>query len=69
MTEISATEQLRLLELRREISRFIARTGVERASAGEREGLREVAKEFLTAAKARDDLLKDKKTKRKAGDA
>lgn len=55
VTEISATEQLRLLELRREISRFIARTGAERASAGEREGLREVAKEFLTAAKARDE--------------
>ena len=55
VTEISATEQLRLLELRREISRFIARTGAERASAGEREGLREVAKEFLTAAEARDE--------------
>lgn len=55
VTEISATEQLRLLELRREISRFIARSGATRASLHEREALRAVAKEFLKAAKARDE--------------
>lgn len=54
VTEISASEQLRLLELRREISRFIARAGSSRASGEEREQLRSVAKRFLKAAKNSD---------------
>ncbi|WP_332826054.1 GntR family transcriptional regulator [Ramlibacter sp.] len=55
VTEISATDQIRLLELRREIARFVARSGAERATPGEREALREVSNNFLKAAKARDE--------------
>lgn len=55
VTEISATDQIRLLELRREIARFIARSGAARAAVQEREALREVAHDFLKAAKIRDE--------------
>lgn len=55
VTEINATDQIRLLELRREIARFIARSGAARAVMQEREALREVANDFLKAAKSRDD--------------
>jgi DNA-binding GntR family transcriptional regulator len=55
VTEVNASEQMRLLELRREISRFIARTGAKRATQQEREALRDTAKAFLRAAKAGDD--------------
>jgi DNA-binding GntR family transcriptional regulator len=55
VTEIHATDQLRLLELRREIARFIARSGAARAAMQEREALREVAHDFLKAAKNRDE--------------
>ncbi len=54
VTEINATDQIRLLELRREIARFIARSGAARAAMQEREALREVANDFLKAAKSRD---------------
>ena len=54
VTEISASEQMRLLELRREISRFVARTGAKRATTEERNALRANAKEFLKAAKTGD---------------
>ena len=56
VTEISASDQMRLLELRREISRFIARTGAKRATAEERDALRTNAKEFLKAAKTGDGI-------------
>lgn len=64
VTEISASEQMRLLELRREISRFIARTGAKRSTTEEREALRITAKEFLEAAKTGDEtgvIAADKK--------
>ena len=54
VTEVNAADQIRLLELRREIARFIVRTGAMRATPQEREALREVSKEFLNAGKARD---------------
>ena len=54
VTEVNATDQIRLLELRREIARFIARSGAVRATLQEREALRDVAKEFLNASKSRD---------------
>lgn len=50
VTEISVSDQLRLLELRREISRFIARMGARRASLEERTRLRCVAQDFQKAA-------------------
>lgn len=55
VTEVNATDQIRLLELRREIARFIARSGAARATLQEREALREVAKEFLNASMSRDE--------------
>lgn len=55
VTEINASDQIRLLELRREIARFIARSGAARAALQEREALREVANDFLKAAKSRDE--------------
>lgn len=55
VTEISVTEQLRLLEFRREIANFIARVGARRANAAERQALRTVAKTFLEAAANKDD--------------
>ncbi|MCG5079060.1 GntR family transcriptional regulator [Paraburkholderia sp. RG36] len=54
VSEISVSDQLRLLELRREISRFIARMGAMRASDEERLELRQVARAFQEAAAARD---------------
>jgi DNA-binding GntR family transcriptional regulator len=54
VTEISVTEQLRLLEFRREIANFIARIGARRANAAERQALRAVAKGFLEAAAKQD---------------
>lgn len=54
VTEISVTEQLRLLEFRREIANFIARLGARRANAHEREALRAVATAFLEAAARQD---------------
>lgn len=55
VTEVSISEQLQLLELRREISRFVARAGARRARPEERVRLREVAANFLDAAKNNDD--------------
>lgn len=55
VTEISVTEQLRLLEFRREIANFIARLGAKRANTAERDKLRQVANDFLAAAAAGDE--------------
>ena len=55
VTEISVSEQVRLLEFRREIAKFVARTGAKRANAQEREALRRVAKAFVQAADQKDD--------------
>lgn len=54
VTEISVTEQLRLLEFRREIANFIARVGARRANDVEREALRAVGRAFLEAAEKQD---------------
>ena len=56
VTEVNATDQIRLLELRREIARFIARSGAARATLQEREALREVSAEFLKAGKSGDEV-------------
>lgn len=55
VTEISVSDQLRLLEFRREIAKFIARTGAKRANAAERDALRLVSKAFLQAADKRNE--------------
>lgn len=56
VTEVSISDQLQLLELRREISRFVARAGARRARPEEREQLRQVAANFLHAAQNNDDI-------------
>ena len=55
VTEISVSEQLRLIEFRREIAKFIARVGAKRANAMERDALRQVSKAFLAAAEQRNE--------------
>ncbi len=56
VTEVNISDQLQLLELRREISRFVARAGARRARPEERERLRQVAASFLHAAESNDDV-------------
>lgn len=55
VTEISVASQLRLLEVRREISRLVARAGATRAWPEQRDALRTLADEFMAAAHAQDE--------------
>lgn len=55
VTDLSLSDQLRALELRREIARYMARVGARRATPAERAQLDATAKSLLKAAKARDD--------------
>jgi len=55
VTDISVSEQVQLLELRRDVSRFIARTGARRAKPHERERMREIAGDFAEAGHTQDD--------------
>jgi DNA-binding GntR family transcriptional regulator len=56
VTEINVGSQLRLLEVRRELERLIARSAARRATAGERQRFRELAKLFEKSARANDDV-------------
>ncbi len=56
VSEINVKTQLRLIEVRREIERLIARTGAERATAEERSWFRAIADGMDKAAGERDDL-------------
>ena len=56
VSEINVKRQLRLLEVRRELERLIARSAARRATDEERAVFREVAKRFETSAKANDDV-------------
>ena len=56
VTDINVTSQLRLLEVRRELERLIAKSAAKRATAEEREGFRNLALAFESAAKANDDI-------------
>jgi DNA-binding GntR family transcriptional regulator len=55
VTDVSLSEQIRVLELRREIARFMARVGARRATAGERAKLKAVARDLLQAAQSGDE--------------
>ena len=55
VTELSLNDQLRALELRREIARYMARVGARRATPTERAELDATAKSLLKAAKAGDE--------------
>ena len=56
VTEINVGNQLRLLEVRREVERLIARSAARRAMPQERERLRELARDFEKSAKNDDDV-------------
>ncbi|HEX2137624.1 MAG TPA: GntR family transcriptional regulator [Microvirga sp.] len=55
VTDVSVMDQLNVLELRREISRFMARTGARRANREERARMDSIAKAFLAAAESNDE--------------
>ena len=56
VSEINVGSQLKLLEVRRELERLIARTAARRATEAERERFRELAKLFEKSAKSDDDV-------------
>jgi DNA-binding GntR family transcriptional regulator len=56
VSEINVKSQLRLLEVRRELERLIARIAARRATAEERERFRELARQFEKSAKNDDDV-------------
>lgn len=56
VSEINLKKQLRLLEVRREIERLIARSAARRATDEERAGLKELAAGFEAAAKVNDHV-------------
>ncbi len=56
VTEINVGSQLRLLEVRRELERLIARLAARRAMQEERQRLLQLARDFEKSAKANDDI-------------
>jgi DNA-binding GntR family transcriptional regulator len=56
VSEINVTRQLRLLEVRRELERLIARTAARRATDEERGRFRELAARFESTARVNDDV-------------
>ena len=56
VTEINVGSQLKLLEVRRELQRLIARSAARRATPAERERFRELAKLFEKSAREDNDV-------------
>lgn len=56
VSEINVKSQLRLLEVRRELERLIARSAARRATDAERERFRELARAFEKSARSGDDV-------------
>ncbi len=56
VSEVNVTRQLRLLEVRREVERLIARSAARRATMPERERFLELARLFERSAKVNDDV-------------
>ena len=56
VSEINVSSQLRLLEVRREIERLIARSAARRATGDERARFLAIAAGFEKSAKAKDDI-------------
>jgi DNA-binding GntR family transcriptional regulator len=56
VSEVNVKRQLRLLEVRRELERLIARSAARRATDAERERLKELAARFERSAKVNDDV-------------
>jgi DNA-binding GntR family transcriptional regulator len=55
VSEINVRTQLRLLEVRREIERLVARSAARRATPQERKHMAELAQRFLSTVKNNDD--------------
>jgi len=55
VSEINVRTQLRLLEVRHEIERLVARSAARRATAQERAQMADLARRFLATVKANDD--------------
>src|SRR6185436_651571 len=56
VTEVNVKRQLRLLEVRRELERLIARSAARRATDEERARFRELAARFENSARVNDDM-------------
>ncbi len=56
VSEINVSSQLRLLEVRRELERLVARSAARRASETERKRFRTLAAQFEKSAKVNDDV-------------
>ena len=56
VTEINVGSQLKLLEVRRELERLIARSAARRATDAERERFRVLVRDFEKSARANDDV-------------
>jgi len=57
VSEINIKNQLKLLELRRELERLIARVSARRSTADERKMMREIAENMEKAAANNDEML------------
>ena len=55
VSDIDVRSQLRLLEVRREVERLVARSAARRANSKERKEFTELAREFERSAKTEDD--------------
>src|SRR6185295_5233716 len=55
VSEINVRTQLRLLEVRREVERLVARSAARRATPQEREAMSDLARHFLATVKSNDD--------------
>src|SRR5258706_13226993 len=56
VSEINVRTQLRLLEVRRELERLIARSAARRAGDAQRNAFRDIARAMESAARSNDDL-------------
>ncbi|HYC35379.1 MAG TPA: GntR family transcriptional regulator [Usitatibacter sp.] len=56
VSAIDVKSQLRLLEVRRELERLIARSAARRATEAEREGFRDLVRRFEKSARTDDDV-------------
>lgn len=56
VSDINVKSQLRLLEVRREVERLVARSAARRATVEERAQFAELARQFERAAKTNDDI-------------
>jgi len=55
VSEINVRTQLRLLEVRREVERLVARSAARRATPQERDAMSDLARRFLATLKSNDD--------------